>query len=216
MGVSIPPINTTIAGSATPVPATGANGDLTGTYMGLSAMGQGGYARGPSVIPNPFDNTILVRSTPQEWEQIQNLLRQIDVPPRQVLIDAKIYELDLSGSYSAGLQSTLENNSVGGSHAISGAGGSVTAGLGITDGFLVSHALQLLGTLTLAETTNDAKVIAAPSIIATDSIPAVMNVRPHPEFASRGRRRTVRRQQRICQHHHPTKHRHHAFHNLPH
>jgi general secretion pathway protein D len=48
--------------------------------------------------------------------------------------------------------------------------------LGITDGFLVSHALELLGTLTLAETHQDARVIAAPSIIATDSIPAVMNV----------------------------------------
>jgi general secretion pathway protein D len=36
--------------------------------------------------------------------------------------------------------------------------------------------LELLGTLNLAETTSDARVIAAPSIIATDSVPAVMNV----------------------------------------
>jgi general secretion pathway protein D len=174
--VSIPPVTTTIAGSATPVPATGANGDLTGAYMGLSSMGQSGYSRGPSVIPNPFDNTILVRSTPQEWAQIQNLLRQIDVPPRQVLIDAKIYELDLNSTYSAGLQSTLDKNTGANSHSISGAGGATTLGLGITDGFLVGHALELLNTLTLAEMHSDARVIAAPSIICTDSIPAVMNV----------------------------------------
>jgi general secretion pathway protein D len=174
-GVSIPPVNTTIAGSATPVPATGANGDLTGSYMGLAAMGQSGYARGPSVIPNPFDNTILVRSTPQEWEQIQNLLRQIDVPPRQVLIDAKIYELDLTGSYKAGLQASLAKNT-GAGNSLYAAGGSTTLGLGVSEGWLVGHALQLLATLTLAETNEDARVIAAPSIIATDSIPAVMNV----------------------------------------
>jgi len=174
--VSIPPVTTTLAGSANPVQATGPNSDLTGAYMGLSSMGQGGYSRGPSVIPNPFDNTILVRSTPQEWAQIQNLLRQIDVPPRQVLIDAKIYELDLNSSYSAGLQSALEKNNGTSSHSINAVGGATTAGLGITDGFLVGHALEMLNTLTLAETHSDARVIAAPSIICTDSIPAVMNV----------------------------------------
>ena len=58
----------------------------------------------PHVIPNPFDNTLLVQGTPQEWEQIKNLLRQLDVAPRQVLIDAKIYELDLTGAFS-GLES---------------------------------------------------------------------------------------------------------------
>ena len=60
------------------------------------------------MIPNPFDNTLLVQGTPQEWEQINSLLRQLDVPPRQVLIDAKIYELDLTGAFSAGVQSYLE------------------------------------------------------------------------------------------------------------
>jgi len=173
---SVPGINTTLGANANPVPATGANGDLTGAYLGLSSMGQSGYARGPSVIPNPFDNTILVRSTPQEWAQIQNLLHQIDVAPRQVLIDAKIYELDLTGNYSAGLQSYLDKNTGAGSHVINAAGGAATAGMVVTDGFLVSHALELLGTLTLAETHSDARVIAAPSIIATDSVPAVMNV----------------------------------------
>jgi len=163
--VSVPPVNMTVGANANPVPATGANGDLTGAYLGLSSTGQGGYSRGPSVIPNPFDNTILVRSTPQEWAQIQNLLRQIDVSPRQVLINAKIYELDLSGSYTSGLQAYLEKNTAGGSHAISAAGGSITQGLGVSEGWMVGHALELLGQLTLAETNSNARVIAAPSII---------------------------------------------------
>ena len=36
------------------------------------------------------------------WEQIKTLLDQLDVSPRQVLIDAKIYEVDLTGSFEAG------------------------------------------------------------------------------------------------------------------
>ena len=35
--------------------------------------------RAPRIIPNPFDNTILVQGTPQEWEQIKKLLEQIDI-----------------------------------------------------------------------------------------------------------------------------------------
>jgi general secretion pathway protein D len=38
-----------------------------------------------------------VQGTPEQWEQIRHLLEQLDIPPRQVLIDAKIYEVDLTG-----------------------------------------------------------------------------------------------------------------------
>ena len=67
-----------------------------GSYLGQAGAGGEQAANMPHVIPNPFDNTLLVQGTPQEWEQIQNLLRQLDVAPRQVLIDCKIYEVDLS------------------------------------------------------------------------------------------------------------------------
>ena len=175
MSAFTPPISTAVGSNANPVPATSPNSDLTGAYLGLAGAGQGSYARGPSVIPNPFDNTILVRSTPQEWEQIQNLLRQIDVPPRQVLITAKIYELQLNGSYTAGLQSYLDKANTGPfNRTLNASGGS--GGLAVTQGLLVGHALELLGQLNVAETNHNAKVISAPSIIATDSIPAVMNV----------------------------------------
>ena len=77
-------------------------GDLTGQYLG--AGGYGGYMMHPRIIPNPFDNTLLIQGTPQEWEQISKLIEQIDIPPRQVLIEAKVYEVDLTGSWSAGVE----------------------------------------------------------------------------------------------------------------
>ena len=67
----------------------------------------------PHVIPNPFDNTILIQGTPQEYAQIQNLLRQLDIAPRQVLIDAKIYEVDLKGAFAAGVSAYLEKKDSG-------------------------------------------------------------------------------------------------------
>jgi general secretion pathway protein D len=168
------PINTPPPGSATAQPAAGPNTDLTGAYLGAAAAGQSG-TRVPHVIPNPFDNTLLVQGTPTEWEQINNLLRQLDVPPRQVLIDAKIYELDLTGAFSAGVQSYLEKKDTGTvSRVLNAAAGG--GGLNLSVGALVLKSHELLGVLNMAETNHMARVISSPSIIATDSIPAVMNV----------------------------------------
>ena len=46
----------------------------------------------------------------------------------------------------------------------------------LTTGFLVGHSRELLAVVQAAETRSKAKVIQAPSIIATDSIPASLNV----------------------------------------
>jgi general secretion pathway protein D len=151
-----------------------ANPDLTGSYLGNNQGGASG-ARIPHVIPNPFDNTLLIQGTPQEYEQINSLLRQLDVPPRQVLIDAKIYEVDLTGAFSAGVTSYLETKDTGTvSRVLNATAGA--SGLGLSVGALVLKSHELLGVLQASEATQNARVISAPSIIATDSIPATMNV----------------------------------------
>lgn len=174
-GVAIPPVNSATAGSANPQSGTGT--DATGSYLARGGTGQQG-TRIPHVIPNPFDNTLLVQGTPQEWEQINNLLRQLDVPPRQVLIDAKIYELDLNGAFSAGVQSFLDKRDSGGGGTISRVLNATAngSGLNLSVGALVLRSHELLGVLNTAESQHMARVISAPSIIATDSIPATMNV----------------------------------------
>jgi general secretion pathway protein D len=169
------PVSTGVGAGANPMAAAGTNTDLTGSYLGNNPGGAPG-TRIPHVIPNPFDNTLLIQGTPQEYEQINSLLRQLDVPPRQVLIDAKIYEVDLSGAFSAGVSSYLEQKDTGGtlSRVLNATAGS--GGLGLSVGALVLKSHELLGVLQTSEVTQNARVISAPSIIATDSIPATMNV----------------------------------------
>jgi len=153
--------------------------DLTGSYLGAAAAQAGpGAARIPHVIPNPFDNSLLIQGTPQEYEQIVNLVRQLDIAPRQVLIEAKIYEVDLSGAWSAGVESYLQAASTAGpnglTRALTATAGS--AGLGLSIGAMVSKSQQLLAALNASELSQRSRVISAPSIIATDSIPATLNV----------------------------------------
>jgi len=155
--------------------------DITGTYLGAAAAQAQTAARVPRVVPNPFDNTLLIQATPQEYEQILKLLRELDVPPRQVLVEAKIYEVSLTGSFASGVMAYLQTRGGGdvgkaklGSRtfqaAASGDGTQMTAGL------LVGRSRELLAFLTAQEATGRARVISAPSVIATDSIPASINV----------------------------------------
>ncbi len=185
----------------------GAGAGQTGSYLQPSAFGQL-PPNAPHVIPNPFDNTILVQGTEQDIEQIKSVINRLDVPPRQVLIDAKIYEVDLSNEFAEGVESYLQkvgsgaatgvtgntNSSSGGLNTIAGLAPSTAltaaggpGGVALTIGALVSKSTQLIGVLNAAESRGKSRVISAPSVIATDSIPATMNVGTQvPTLSSQG------------------------------
>ena len=170
----------TIQGAAGTAGAAGTGTrDQTGQYLtsGERTPGQLGL---PRIIPNPFDNTLIVQGTPQMWEQILHLLEQIDIAPRQVLIDARIYEVDLTDALSSGVVEYLRQKGdySGTSLSTRQVLGSLNAGVGavLTAGTLVGHSRQLLLAMSASDIKSKAKVISAPSVIATDSIPASINV----------------------------------------
>lgn len=153
--------------------------NLTGSYLGMGMMGSNQL---PRIIPNPYDNTLLIQSTPEQWAQIEKLLSQLDVPPRQVLIDCKIYEVDLSGALSYGVEYYLQQKDNGPGTAAGltaqflGQAGSGTGGAALSAGLLAGRSRELLMAITANDVASKAKMIASPSIIATDSIPAAINV----------------------------------------
>ncbi len=155
----------------------GSGMDQTGAY--LSGGAGGAQGRIPRIVPNPMDNSLLIQGTPQEYAGILKLLKELDIPPRQVLIEAKIYEVDLSGAWQAGVSATFQmlNSKDGlGLSTRKLVGNSVQSALTLTAGALVGQSRELLAFLSANEATTRAKVISAPSIIATDSIQASINV----------------------------------------
>jgi len=110
----------------------------------------------------------------------------MDIPPRQVLIEAKIYEVDLSGAFSSGVTAAFRA-AAGGTRGESrrvlpslGATATGTAGVGglanLTAAALVGNYRELAVFLNAQEDNRRSRVISAPSIIATDSIQASINV----------------------------------------
>ena len=98
--------------------------------------------------------------------------------PRQVLIDAKIYEVDLTGQLSAGVEAFLQakggTNPAGLTQTLLTA--SSNSALALSAGTMVGQARQLFAALNANEIVTKVKVLSSPSVIATDSIPAYITV----------------------------------------
>ena len=170
--IGVPPV-----GQA--VPATGA--DQTGETLGqqqAAALGADPYGAGAiRIVPDIVNNVILIQSTQQEWEIIRKTLQQLDFPPRQVLIDAKIYEVALTGIFSSGVSAVLnqKGNSSLATRKLTGGFNSV-GNVGLSIGALVGATRELAVILDASQSEGRTKILSAPSIIATDNIPASITV----------------------------------------
>jgi general secretion pathway protein D len=164
------------AAGAANLQAGAAGMDLTGAYLGMGGMGFWG-ARSPRVVPNLTDNSLLILATPEEYDSILRLLRELDIPPRQVLIEAKIFELQLTGALSWGLDWFLKNrnaSSTPSSHSLTAE--FTRSSLNLSTGWLLRQSKELLAALSTSELATRTRVISTPSVLATDSIPASINV----------------------------------------
>ena len=82
--------------------------DQTGSYLGAAPVPRRAISAYRTSFPIRSTTRLLIQATPHEYEQIMGLARQLDIPPRQVLIDAKIYEVDLNGAFAAGVTAYLQ------------------------------------------------------------------------------------------------------------
>lgn len=150
-------------------------GDDTGATLGEAASAQD--ERGIRIVPDFVNNLIVVQATQQEWEVIRKTLQQLDFPPRQVLIDAKVYEVSLTGSLSAGVTAFLRSRGeagTGGNRKLTGE--SRNGGVELTLGALVGNTRELGLFLQASQSEGRTRVISAPSVVATDNIPATITV----------------------------------------
>ena len=166
----------------------GAATDETGSLLGAeTGAGADQTVRGIRIVPDMINNLIVVQSTAQEWEVIRQTLEQLDFPPRQVLIDAQIYEVSLTGALSNGVSAFLRDKSEG------SAGRKLTGGfdsvgrLSLSVGALIGATRELSAFLIASQDNGRTRIISAPSIIATNNIAASITVGASvPTLASQG------------------------------
>ncbi|MEO7106029.1 MAG: secretin N-terminal domain-containing protein, partial [Rhodoferax sp.] len=91
-------------------------GAAANTAPGVVATGTGealGLGAGSTlkIIADRDNNSLLILANGAEYEKIEEAIKQLDVVPRQVLVEVTIAEVQLTGSLSYGLEWFFNNNS---------------------------------------------------------------------------------------------------------
>jgi general secretion pathway protein D len=130
------------------------------------------------VVANPLDNALIIQGDAQQLQSVLKILKDLDIPPRQILLEAKIYSVALTGTFSAGVSAVFQqksdaNRQLTGSLLTTSAGNSIAR---LQAGTLVGQSRELLAFLNLQENASRTRILSEPSLIATDSIPATITV----------------------------------------
>ncbi len=100
--------------------STGGSGGTSGGGVGSGSMSLSRREGGDASVSFEVDgaqvgvsaveetNSILVRSTPQAWRSIKEVIEKLDVMPMQVHIEAQVAEVNLNGDLSYGVNWYLE------------------------------------------------------------------------------------------------------------
>ncbi|MBV6882861.1 type II secretion system secretin GspD [Xanthomonas euvesicatoria] len=161
-------------------PRSNGNGAVTlevaGDKVGVSAVAE--------------TNTLLVRSTPQAWSSIRDVIEKLDVMPMQVHIEAQVAEVNLTGALSYGVNWYFENAvnaasdsttyGFGGAGLPSAAGrniwgdiaGKVT-GDGVAWSFLGKNAAAII---TALDKVTNVRLLQTPSVFVRNNAEATLNV----------------------------------------
>ena len=142
-----------------------------------SGPGQAPGAAAPPPIritADEVNNLLLINASPAEYRRIANVLREIDRPPLQVMINATIVEVTLNDNLRYGVQVFFKGKRL--------SGGVVSStelpiapnnpGLNFIIGSLTDPKVVLDA---LADVT-EVKVVSSPSVVVVDNQPAILKV----------------------------------------
>ncbi|MBB3743093.1 general secretion pathway protein D [Rhizobium sp. BK591] len=137
-----------------------------------------GYSAEPakvktSIVADVENNALLISTTAREYEHIQQLLRQLDVVPTQVLLEAVIAEVTLNNELKFGLRWYFENGNTGGAFSDLATGAANIA----FPGFGWSYATNdIRVTLNALSSITDVNVVSAPTLMALNNQKATLQV----------------------------------------
>ena len=129
---------------------------------------------GVRITTDPVNNALLIQSTPQQYAEIVKTLKELDVIPREVMIEARVYEVTLTGALSFGLSYFLQQRSDAERRPL--ASFSADHALQASVGTLVGNARELLAFLNASENRSRVRVLSAPTVLAMDNSDAKIQV----------------------------------------
>ncbi len=152
---------------------------LTGRPMQSQQGVRAIVAGNVKVIVNEFNNSLIVQATQADYDFLLETIRQLDVLPRQVLIEAKVYSVTLQDDLLFGVTAFLEAQGISGTDPVPATTGSIAATgnfAGTTRTMIgMSRQLEVSIVDALRKKTN-VEMMEAPRLLAMDGMQATFNV----------------------------------------
>ncbi|MDO3383581.1 type II secretion system secretin GspD [Gilvimarinus algae] len=166
------------AGASTAATSAG-GGNSSRTQRGSSSYSLGDSAK---IVADQVNNSLLVYATSSEYRKIETALKQLDVMPSQILIEASIIEVTLNEDLQYGLEWYMENNLKGGWSGTGYAGigpdssGNVSVNIP-SFGYTFTNPMSSIQAVLEAVSDKELiKVLSTPSIMVLDNHAAKIHV----------------------------------------
>ena len=128
------------------------------------------------IIADEINNALVIQASAQEYAAIEDTIRQLDVLPRQVLIDAQIYEVVLDDSIAFGLSAILQNRGTLANPQTTASFAGSPPSLSAQTFAFIGRSRELLGFLNASENRSRVRTLSAPSVLVSDNMPAAFQV----------------------------------------
>ena len=149
-----------------------------------AAAGVDEFAGTIEIIPDEANNAIVFKASSRDYKRVLTVLKQLDIQPRQVLINVLVAEISLGGTVQYGIEWFL-NSYTGGGYTLNGAldvkDGTrpINTPLGTATGFFLSFYDPvdfLRGLMTALGSDSDVNILSSPNILALDNQEANIEV----------------------------------------
>ncbi|MEZ0328041.1 MAG: type II secretion system secretin GspD [Dissulfuribacterales bacterium] len=148
--------------------------------LNLDVTATGELSDEVEIIPDEINNAILIKARPRDYNIISEVLKQLDVLPRQVLIDVLIVDVNLKDDISFGVEWFLKNKGIKIDNVVYSADAALSNGTTLAQntelgkglaGFsygLYNAAGGLRGLVTALAEKTDVNILSSPTILAVD------------------------------------------------
>ena len=145
----------------------------TGSNIPMQPNVGGMETAGIRIVPSDENNLILIMASPAEYSVISNALKQMDMAPRMVLIEAALAEVTLTNELRHGVSWIFENGTNNIALSTSGSGPAQQF-----PGFSYSYTgiSNVRAVLNALEGITDVNVVSYPKLMALNNHPATIQI----------------------------------------
>lgn len=149
--------------------------DPPGSAGGIRSTPSSGRLLSPrgSVMSEPRTNQLFVTDIGSRLDAVADLLRRIDVPQRQVMIEARVVEASTSFGESLGASLSVGEGAEGLNFPASGLNGQNPA-KAVVSVFAPGQQRRIAAALTALQTSGEGEVISHPRVVTADQVQAVI------------------------------------------